>query len=271
VVGILTFPGLSSTSDDQYEYDCQAKSICVSGGGCQIPGAIAQYAAPGTTPPNYTVVPFSSDYRASNTATSLSTTSDLVQSVTWLNGCQTSAYGLQDPGGVHTYYAGIITEAQSDLAGLGTIGTSNRTKMQNVMIILSDGGANASGTSDFTSASLKANPSLDVNECQQAITAAQNAAKAGTWVYSVAYGSSTATGGGSTCTTDSSRISACYTMTNMASSLGNYPDASKFYSDDADGCTSTAHPDITSISTIFQAIGYDLESTRLLSFSLYVP
>jgi hypothetical protein len=48
-------------------------------------------------------------------------------------------------------------------------------------------------------------------------------------------------------------------------------DANKFYSDDANGCLSPAHPSTTTLSGIFQNIAYDLLTTRMLPFSLYTP
>jgi hypothetical protein len=52
-------------------------------------------------------------------------------------------------------------------------------------------------------------------------------------------------------------------MTQIAS------DANKFYSDDAFGCLSTAHPSLTSLSQIFTNISYDFLTTRLLPVSWY--
>ena len=73
-------------------------------------------------------------------------------------------------------------------------------------------------------------PSGKVNDqCQQAVDAADAAATAGTWVYSVAYGASTSSTG--SCSTDSPHISACTTMQNIAS------DSKKFYADTAGGST----------------------------------
>jgi Flp pilus assembly protein TadG len=77
----------------------------------------------------------------------------------------------------------------------------------------------------------------NVDECQQAIAAAQAAAKAGTWVYAVAYGSNTS-GNGASCNTDTSSVisgmqglSACTAMQDIANSPSAMPDPTKFYSD----------------------------------------
>jgi hypothetical protein len=182
-----------------------------------------------------------------------------VQAVDWKDGnsCTSSQYGLQDPGGTGTYYSGVITQAQADLSAL----SAPQSSMQNAIIFLSDGAANAT-SGDFTSASLKSQPSLDSNECQQAVSAAQTAAATKnavglkTWVYSIAYGASTSHS--SSCTTDGSSYTGCSTMASIAS------DTNKFYSDDSAGCVSTAHPSMTDLGQIFQNITYDFYSTRLL-------
>jgi hypothetical protein len=249
-VGLLVFPGLTATSYASDDYTNCGKT--------DISSYIAPYASASSSPPYFTIVSPSSDYRSSDTATSLNGgTSNLVQAIDWQDGnnCQSSQYGLQAPGGVGTYYAGVIAEAQADLSA---ITTAPRSTMQNAIIFLSDGDANAT-SGDFTAASLKANPALDSNECTQAITAATNAAGLKTWVYSIAYGASTSTSG--SCSTDNGAQSGCSTMTAIAS------DASKFYSDNASGCISTAHPSMTDLSNVFQNIGYDFLSTRLLPSS----
>ncbi len=137
--------------------------------------------------------------------------------------------------------------------------------MQSAIIILSDGDAKA-GSSNFTSASLSQQPSLDVNECHAAISAAYTAAHTPippsgltTWVYSIAYGASTSTS--SSCQTDTPAISGCTTMASLAS------DPSKFYSDNANGCASTANPSVTSLSAIFTNISNTLGTTRLIPWT----
>jgi hypothetical protein len=41
-------------------------------------------------------------------------------------------------------------------------------------------------------------------------------------------------------------------------------DPTKFYSDNANGCKSTANPNITALDKMFQSIGYSLSTARLL-------
>jgi len=133
---------------------------------------------------------------------------------------------------------------------------------QNVMILISDGDATASGSQmggTLTSY-------LATNECQQAVTEAQKAAKAGTWVYAVAYGAES-----SGCTTDKSPYnSPCYTMENIASSPGHIPDDTKFYSDYQQTGTGIDQTCIgkaqstTNINQIFGDIGSELTVSRLI-------
>jgi len=243
-VGLAVFPGLTSTSYDPDDYDCQTPTLSTSNG-------ISYYANPTTKPPYYTVVPLSNNYLTSGALNGAS--SNLVKAVDWKDGntCTSSAYGLQDQGGAGTYYAGVITEAQSAF--------STMTGSMNAIILVSDGAANAT-QSDFVSGT---SSTYYTNDCAQAVTAAQNATAAGTQVYAIAYGASTSES--NSCTTDTSTYSGCYTMSQIASN------PTMFYSDDADGCVSSANPSLTNLTQIFQAIPYNWAYTRVLPFSLYNP
>ncbi len=204
-------------------------------------------------PPIYQIIPLSSDYRTSDTAATLNAGSDLV-------GCLTS---LGTPGGFGTFYADAITIAQQNLEA------DARPNTRNVIILLSDGEANAvskSGTVNMVSQGPNWATTTASNECKAAVTAAQAAASAGTWVYAVSYGSSNTTG----CTTDSGAYAnPCYVMSQIANApgatAGTYVnDPTKFYADDANGCESTAHPSITALTAIFQNLAYSLTNPRLL-------
>lgn len=259
-VGLLTFPGMTATSELPSDY--------LSCGSGMQSSYVAKYAPPNSFPPYFTVVPPSSDYKASDSGSLNGASSDLVKSVDWQNGnnCTASQYGIQDPGGVGTYYAGVIAQAQTDLSALG----APRNTMQNAIILLSDGDANAtcnagkgatcSSSSNFSSTTPA---SYGQNECHAAITAAgfaastQNAAGLNTWVYSIAFGAPTS----NSCSTDSPSISGCTTMSDIAS------DPTKFYSDQSAGCVSPDHSGITSLGQIFQTISYDFLTTRTLPFS----
>lgn len=227
-VGLMVFPGLKA-NQTQYEDDCSNSPA----------PAIAKYSGS----PVYQIVPFSSDYRSSDSAASLSGSSNLVLAAR--GGPTSCQQGLQATGGVGTFYADALTQAEGALASDG------RPTARKVIILLSDGAANASV--------LNMPPGEAPNQCQEAISAATAATLAGTWVYSISYGSSTATSP-SLCTTDAPAISSCSTMQQIAS------DTTKYFSDTSGGdaaCTSQAHS-ISQLSQIFSYIGTDASTARLL-------
>ena len=227
-VGLMVFPGVTNTTQAAYDYTCPTKN-------------------PATVPynkgPLYSIIPFSSDYRTSDTASSLNSSSDVV-----IAAGGGSCSGIAAPGGQGTFYAGVIDAAQAALVA------GARANTKNVMILLSDGDANATPTQMAgTSSSYPA-----TQECHQAVTEAQKAAAAGTIVYSVAYGSPS-----SGCSTDTSpSITPCQTMQQIASSSMN------FFSDynatgGSSSCTSAARP-ATSLNQIFTDIADDLTVARLI-------
>ena len=222
-VSLLVFPGLTNASQISKEYDCLSTNP-----------SIAAYNAS----PVYGIISNSTDYRTgSPLPSSLNTGSNLSKAV---GGGTSSCVPLSAVGGVGTYYADAITAAQSALVA------SHQTGQQNVIVILSDGDA---GASSSKMPSGKYN-----NQCHQAITAAQAAASAGTWVYSIAYGASTSSSG--SCSTDNPDISACYTMQHIAS------DPSKFFSDKPTVCTSVNSQ--SQLADIFGTIGSSLSGARLI-------
>lgn len=230
-VGLMVFPGLKNAAQQQYEYDCSNSPS-------------PQIASYKTSPsqPVYKVLGLGNDYRLSNTAPTLNLGSNMVKAAR--GGALGCTQGISAIGGVGTFFADAITAAQTQLISTG------RSNVQKAIVLLSDGDANASSTNMDTS---KRN-----NQCQQAITGAQAARNAGTWVYSIAYGADTSSS--SSCGSDSPRISACETMRRIAS------DESKFFSDKVGGtsaCTSAAHS-VSELVNIFQNIGTDLTSARLL-------
>lgn len=239
-VGLMAFPGLRDATQTQYDYDCSSSSH----------PTIVPYSQtwPGT--PVYQIVGFSSDYRASATSTTLVTTSNLVKAArAGATGCQQGIDAVSNP--YMTFYADAIASAQTALVAEQNARKAQGVNSKNVIVLVSDGQAN----------SPYAPPSERNNQCSEAVTAARNAAAAGTWVYSVAYGSTS-----SGCTTDGGAYaSSCYTMQQIANSPGNYPDPNKFYSDHAGGggCSSSAHS-VTSLDQIFEGIARDLTVARLI-------
>lgn len=215
-VGLMIFPGLKSAVPLSREYDC-SNNVTSSN--------IAAYNAS----PRYQIVPLSSDFRVSTTAALLNgAVSNLVKAAAWNQGntCSSSAYGLESPGGVGTFYADALTAAQAALAA------STRTNVERAIVLLSDG--------DATGAT-----GAPANPCRAAITAATAAKSADppTTIYSIAYGASN---GG--CNNDSPSISSRNTMRLIAT------DASRFYD----------QPSAGSLIQIFQRIAFDLTTARLL-------
>ncbi len=238
-VALYTFPGVT-TGTVSYDYTCNTSSKPTT----------QAYTEPSTAP-NYQVVNFSTDYRTSDSATALSTSSNIVKAAAYGSKCN----GIQAIGGYSTYYAGVIYAAQAALVSE----SSTNPGAQNVLILLSDGDAEATGTKDMPNANTKSGTYVSsVQDCHQAITAAAKAASAGTHVYSVAYGAES-----SGCSTDTSpSITPCSTMQQIASA------PQYFYSDytasgGTNSCVSSAHP-TSGLSQIFTQIAGDLSVGRLI-------
>ncbi|MGQ0484421.1 MAG: TadG family pilus assembly protein [Hyphomicrobiales bacterium] len=227
-VGLMIFPGTSSATQAALGYDCSSATK----------PAVVKYSA--TTV--YKILPLTSDFKTSNAATALNTASNLVRAAR--AGAAGCTAGLPATGGVGTFYADVLSAAQAELVATG------RPGVQRVIIILSDGDATASSTN--------MPPGRATNQCRQAITAAQTAKTAGSWVYSIAYGATVSAA--SSCPMDSPTISACETMRQLAS------DPSKFYSDQLGGintCSSASNPS-TDLVGIFKSIGGSLATARLV-------
>ena len=226
-VGLMVFPGLDTAAHAAQEYDCSTSTPGSS--------AIAKYnassSAPVTTPPNYLVVPLSSDFKSGS---SLNTSSNLVRAArAGGSGCTA---GITAYGGVGTFYADVVLAAQNYLAANGRAGSNK------MIILLSDGDATAV-TPNISSAKA-------TNECHQGMTAATNAQGAGMTVVTIAYG---APGSGS-CSTDSVSITACAALKAMASDgTGTSTNPQWFFADSASTCTGAGS--VTTLSGIFGAIG----------------
>jgi Flp pilus assembly protein TadG len=236
-VALFIFPGLSSTYKDSkgalvpvstlvgYEYCATTKTMTSS--------MIADYND--SPAPTYQIVPFSNDYQvAGSSPVALNTTSNLVKALGGSSACPT---GLQNPGGVGTFYADVVAKAQAYLVANG------RPNVQRVIILLSDGDAQ-SATAPTVS-----------NQCHQAITAANNATTAtpGTWVYTMAYG---APSSGCSKDTGANAITPCATLKQMASQL------SMFYSDSSTSACSAANS-LSNMLSAFGSLGQSLQARRL--------
>ena len=226
-VGLMVFPGVTSTTQAAYDYACNNTNP-----------KVAAY----NSSPVYSILGLSNNFITTGTNPTLNTSSNLV--IAAGGGGSGCNQGMKAVGGVGTFYADAINAAQSALSSGG------RSGVQKVIILLSDGDANAKTTN---MPSGKAN-----NQCHEAITAANNATTAGTWVYSLAYGASTSSSG--SCSTDSTAISACSTMQQIASQ------SSYFYSDSSGGsgtCTSSANS-VSELVSIFGAVGSSFQTPRLV-------
>jgi hypothetical protein len=217
---------------------------------------------------------FVSDFRSSDSSSGLSSSSDIVEAVGGKSGCS----GMSGPGGEGTYYAGAIFAAQSAL----TSEQAAFPNSQNIMILVSDGAATASNQQMYTTAPSSgalfaaSSPSKasfpqygypsTVNECEQAVLAANYARSQGTTVYAVAYGSPS-TG----CTTDTASggiTSPCTTMADIGGGSGS----ATFYSDDNQSGTTSNCPagkSVSSISEIFDQILSNLSAARLIPNSVF--
>lgn len=287
-VAIFTFPNITQGTVNQ-DYDCS------SGTNPSIPvysfptvGA-SSYAGgylSGSSTATYQVTPFLSDFKSTDSGTTLVTSSDDVLAVGSGMVGSTACPGMSAPGGDGTYYAGVIYAAQGALTAQSATEVAANANLIpiNIIIMLTDGQANASsskmsgttvgGTTvnynnpwpsgGGATSSITNYPSA-LDQCQQAVAAANYAKSLNTQIYAIAYGAES-TG----CTTDSTgpqpNITPCNVMSEIAS-----PNTSKttyFYSDNNqsggnNGCTSPGSP-ITDISAIFGAISNDLLTVRLM-------
>jgi Putative Flp pilus-assembly TadE/G-like len=262
-VSLFTYPNIqaNTTSND---------TDCKSGTNPSIlnystPTIGAAWSKPTGTSATYMIADYTSLWSSNNSQNgSLSSTSTLVNA-TGGPGTGCSGGGIQAIGGVSTYFAGAIYAAQSSLITAKAAAPGSR----NVMIILSDGDANADISNITGSSSLSSKDSTPGNppyrygsansECHQAIDAANYATLNGTTVYSIAYGSPS-----SGCSTDnakqfSSIISPCSTLQLMSSGYAS-GDKSHFYSD---GSCSSVY-DLTDLDSIFGSIQASLTHARLI-------
>lgn len=265
-VSVFTFPN-PVLDDAKYDYNC-TRLTQDDIKPYTFPAANAQsYSS--TNGATYQITGYLSDYYLSSASNRLNSSSQIVKSMT---GC------LQNPGGMNTYYAGAIYAAQASLLAEQKLNSNS----SNAIILLSDGQAQAGAGDMDSSATLNSNgnyPSY-IDDCQQAIKAANDAAYAGTRVYAVAYGSSSGTGcnisGGGTDSslisssvykipltvslTSTAMITPCITMKDIASDL-DY-----FYADSSsanNSCTDGAHS-TDNLQDIFLSIASSITNPQLL-------
>lgn len=289
-VSLFVFPPMTTTTMP-YDYCSGGTPSNVNNGYYVVPTLSSTY--------TYQVTGFSNNYKSTDTATGLNTSSNIVKAAGYSG---TSCTGVYPKGGSGTYYAEVIKTAQ---AALVTQQNSNLGS-KNAIIILGDSDMNGTASfsnsngyyvSNYSSSSHlqpSANGSLNgvtgnnptspawpsaVGQCGQAVLAAQAATAAGTRVYTIGYGA----GISGTCSTDATYTStgntsygggawpatshgsdngkqACDALAAMASR------AAYFYSDDADSCvaTSPTNSAIKQLTSAFQAIANGLTTPRLI-------
>ena len=230
-VAIYTYPGMSQGTGSSPSATTAAanaaKNICTSG-----TPTVTDYKKD-SNPANYKVVDFKDDYRdmGSPPAPGVKTSSDLVKALGGTSGCTGLQVGRDSGGGyIYTFFADSLDAAQADLAAANVaLAAAGQTTRQNVIVILSDGDANAP-TSMIETAR---NP----NQCLRAMNSAAAATAAGTWVYSVAYNASTIKGTASnpSCQFDTSTVSTPQVIVTTATRTVTY---SQSYSNSQKRCGS---------------------------------
>ena len=126
-VGLMVFPGLQSTSEASQASTCGASATTASN--------LQQYG----NSPVYQIASLNNDFKSSSTATTLNTSSTITRAI-GQGGSSCNAPAVTAPGGEGTYFAQVFNQAQ---AALSTLSASQSPPSQNVIVFLSDGGANA--------------------------------------------------------------------------------------------------------------------------------
>lgn len=287
-VALFTFPnatvGSSSNHSISADYSCGSSSPSVqhyifppatfpSGYSSYVPGTVPASSGSTYTPSTsssaatYLVVDFSTDYKTTETTSTLYSGSNLVKAV----GGNSSCTAMSPHGGAGTYYAGVINAAQEALVAE----QANNPGSQNVMVIISDGDASESSsdlTSPGSSNSNGAYPSY-VDECNQAVAQAKLATAAGTRVYAVAYGAESSgclngsRGETAAQTGYIANITPCQTMQNIASNSAYfYSDYTQSGGGQDTSCIGTA-TSTSNLNQIFSDIAGSLTTSRLMSNS----
>jgi Flp pilus assembly protein TadG len=256
-VSLFTFPNVQASDNSKKTSYSTNDTTCPTSNPTipyySTPAAGAKWSAPTTGGATYQITSFLSDYSSTNLAGGALNASSALAIAAGASGVKNCS-GLQTPGGDGTYLAGSVYAAQSALIAAQNANPGSL----NAMIILSDGAAN---TTKMTSGAHNGNtyPSLDY-QCTQSINAAKAATAAGTTVYTVAYGASTAKDE-SQCTTDPS-LSPCSELQQMASTSGDfYSDATA--SQNKGQCTSASNPNLN-LSQIFKQISTQFTVTRII-------
>jgi hypothetical protein len=262
-VSLFTYPNIEADST-QNDTDCKSGTNPTIMN-YSVPTQGASWSMPTGTSATYMIADYTSLWSSNNSQNGALSGNSTLVNATGGPGTGCNGGGVQAIGGVSTYFAGAIYAAQSSLvtAKAGAPGS------RNVMIILSDGDANAPSSKITGSSALSSQDTTPGDtpyrygsansECHQAIDAANFATLSGTTVYTIAYGSPS-----SGCSTDnakqfSSTITPCSTLQLMSSYYAS-GDMSHFYSD---GSCSSVY-DLTNLDGIFKSIQAQLTHARLI-------
>ncbi len=254
LVSLFTYPNVQASSA-KYDYTCGKTnpSIVPYTAPAAPTSSTTSWTAPTGTAPTYQITGYGSDYNTGTTTgqnATLNSKSDIVNATG-------GSCPLQAIGGEGTYYAGAINAAASSL-----LASSYNTSAQNVLIVLSDGDANAKSNE-------MANPPSSgygstVNQCHQAIDAATNASGLGIKVYTIAYGASS-----SGCSTDNVKgkqtISPCAAMQQMSTGWSDPNVKNKnFYSDQNGNSGQCPGGGPSDLPSIFSGITASFSQARLI-------
>ncbi len=266
-VSILVFPQMTYPTVS-HDYDCGTSVPTSTVFSFPTAGATSYNPGTSSSSTTYRVLDFQSDYRISDTATSLNTTSLLTNAAGGVSGCK----GIGSPDNVsynNTYYPATMYAAQAALIQEQELNPGS----QNVMIILGDGDQNTPQTSGSTTvmpspATSNAKYPSWLGECGQGITAAHSFTN--TIVYTIAYGSPS-----SGCVTDQDaafspnantsaypNIQPCNEMAQMATHSWNF---FSDYQQSGSNSTCIAAQAETALSSIFLQIAGDMTEARLIS------
>jgi hypothetical protein len=270
-VGIFTFPNVKANTASNAT-TCSGTNP--SGTPYSAPVAGATWSTPTGSAPNYEISAGFLDSYSSTNAYGGSIITSPANPLEIATGADTGSkcQGLTTPiSGQGTYLAGAIYAAQSALIAA----QKDAPGSLNAIVLLTDGAANATNTftnSAGTTLSSTTTPKMNTNgsypsmidQCQQAIGAAQYAASNGTSVYVVAYQAGT-----SGCTTDTGVYTdPCTNLKQMALQAGSataYP--ANFYSDattkNGGACTSSANPNLT-LNQVFTQVATSFTTARLI-------
>ncbi len=167
-VGLMVFPGLQSTSKASQATTCG-----------QSTGAsdLQQYG----NSPVYQIAALNNNFKTSSTASTLNSSSNIALAIgQGGSGCNS---GISAPGGEGTYFADAFAQAQAALVALSS---SQSPPAQNVIVFLSDGGANATKIQTNYNAYIgtcsptcTASTTMHVTSCQSACASSSTTSQQG--------------------------------------------------------------------------------------------